>query len=269
MGRFEKAIFKQREEINDRMAEMFKLLKELTKSRTSEKVLIREEVSNPITKHVNAISLVRMENDKDNENDEVVNKNVIEPIELVNKVEVRDDETDDESDRIVNEEPTRWGKYAELQMEMPRLQLIGYYLKHEINEKKIEGLVDNHKYNDSFLAVRLGIAEDVLIDVAGYVYLMDFVILDIEEDECMPLILGTPFLTTAKAEIKFDKGTMTIRAGKHKIRFVKTREFPSKIKERTKKDLDPITPTNHVNRRILEWEARIKNHQESEIGFKL
>ncbi|GKG49754.1 hypothetical protein Tco_0518528, partial [Tanacetum coccineum] len=47
----------------------------------------------------------------------------------------------------------------------------------------------------------LGIAEDVLVDVAGYVYPMDFVILDIKEDEIRPFILGTPFFTTAKAVI--------------------------------------------------------------------
>ncbi|GJY16357.1 hypothetical protein Tco_0386779 [Tanacetum coccineum] len=37
MERFKNAIFRQREEINDRMAEMFGLLKELTSSRTLEK----------------------------------------------------------------------------------------------------------------------------------------------------------------------------------------------------------------------------------------
>ncbi|GJV56436.1 MAK10-like protein [Tanacetum coccineum] len=42
MERFENTIFKQREEINSRMTEMFRLLKELTTSRTPEKVLIRE-----------------------------------------------------------------------------------------------------------------------------------------------------------------------------------------------------------------------------------
>ncbi|GKA92159.1 reverse transcriptase domain-containing protein [Tanacetum coccineum] len=61
----------------------------------------------------------------------------------------------------------------------------------------------------------LGIAEDVLIDVFGFVYLMDIVILDIKEDEKRPFILGTPFLTMAKAddriklhrekEMKFDQ----------------------------------------------------------------
>ncbi|GJZ42233.1 hypothetical protein Tco_0589119 [Tanacetum coccineum] len=44
-----------------------------------------------------------------------------------------------------------------------------------------------------------GTIEDVLIDVAGYVYPVDFMILDIKEDECIPLILGTPFFTTVKA----------------------------------------------------------------------
>ncbi|GKD10341.1 zinc finger, CCHC-type containing protein, partial [Tanacetum coccineum] len=56
----------------------------------------------------------------------------------------------------------------------------------------------------------LGIAEDVLVEVAEHVYPVDFVILDIKEDEKRPFILGTPFLITAKAEIKFDKGTITL-----------------------------------------------------------
>ncbi|GJS45108.1 hypothetical protein Tco_0595229 [Tanacetum coccineum] len=61
MERFKKAIFKQREQIDDRMAEVFGLLKELTTNRALEKVLVREEARHPITKHVNSISLIRME----------------------------------------------------------------------------------------------------------------------------------------------------------------------------------------------------------------
>nr|GEY23742.1 hypothetical protein [Tanacetum cinerariifolium] len=49
MERFENAYFKQQEEINDRMAEMFGLLKELTTSRAHEKVLINEEAKSTIT----------------------------------------------------------------------------------------------------------------------------------------------------------------------------------------------------------------------------
>ncbi|GJQ94931.1 zinc finger, CCHC-type containing protein [Tanacetum coccineum] len=63
----------------------------------------------------------------------------------------------------------------------------------------------------------LGIVEDVLVEVVEHVYPVDFVILDIKEDEKRPFILGTPFLTTAKAVIKFDKGTITLRSGKSKL----------------------------------------------------
>ncbi|GKC83512.1 hypothetical protein Tco_1139229 [Tanacetum coccineum] len=58
MGRFENVILKQHEEINGKMTEMFGLLKELTTSRTPEKVLIREEAKFPVTKNVNSISIV-------------------------------------------------------------------------------------------------------------------------------------------------------------------------------------------------------------------
>ncbi|GJZ16045.1 hypothetical protein Tco_0551722 [Tanacetum coccineum] len=55
--RFENAISKQREEINDRMAEMCGLHRKLTTSRAPEKVLIRKEAKYPVTKNVNSVSL--------------------------------------------------------------------------------------------------------------------------------------------------------------------------------------------------------------------
>nr|GEU60307.1 hypothetical protein [Tanacetum cinerariifolium] len=64
IDRFENAIFKQCEVINDRMTEMFGLLKELSASRTPEKVLIREEARHPIIKGVNFIFVIRVEEEK-------------------------------------------------------------------------------------------------------------------------------------------------------------------------------------------------------------
>ncbi|GJW10719.1 retrovirus-related pol polyprotein from transposon TNT 1-94 [Tanacetum coccineum] len=173
---------------------MFSLLKEYTKEYTKGKSSEKE-------------------NDKDKGCDAVIDKQIVETINMLEKEEV----DDNESDRIMNEDSTRWGKYIDKLMEMPRSRPIGYYLKHEINKKTIEDLVDNHNHNDSLLATRLGIVEDVLVDVAGFVYPMDFIILDIKEDDYMPLILGTPFLTTAMAKIKCDKGSMTLRARKFKV----------------------------------------------------
>ncbi|GKF46336.1 hypothetical protein Tco_0136138, partial [Tanacetum coccineum] len=78
MEKFENAIFKQREEINDIMAEMFRLLKELSASRTLEKVLMREEARHPITKNVNSISLIRTEEGENGENNVQIDKSVME-----------------------------------------------------------------------------------------------------------------------------------------------------------------------------------------------
>ncbi|GKC90912.1 reverse transcriptase domain-containing protein [Tanacetum coccineum] len=113
----------------------------------------------------------------------------------------------------------------------------------------------------------LGIAEDVLVKVAEHIYPADFVIMEIKENEKRPFILGMPFLTTAKASIKFDTGTITLRSGKSKISFYRIHEPLSHVKKGIKNDIEPVAPTMTVNRLILEWEERIRLHQEKEMEF--
>ncbi|GKC30779.1 zinc finger, CCHC-type containing protein [Tanacetum coccineum] len=113
----------------------------------------------------------------------------------------------------------------------------------------------------------LGIAEDVLVEIAKHVYPVDFVILDIKKNKKKPFILGIPFLTTAKAVIKFDKGTITLRSGNSKISFHRIPESLDTIERGVKNDIEPIAPTMIVNRLVLEWEERIRLHLEKEMEF--
>ena len=46
-----------------------------------------------------------------------------------------------------------------------------------------------------------GIIEDVLVKVDKFIFLTDFIVLDMEEDKEIPIILGMPFLATGKALI--------------------------------------------------------------------
>ena len=46
-----------------------------------------------------------------------------------------------------------------------------------------------------------GILEDVLIKVGKFIFLVDFVVIDIEEDIKVPPLLGRPFLATRAALI--------------------------------------------------------------------
>ena len=56
-----------------------------------------------------------------------------------------------------------------------------------------------------------GVIEDVLVKVGKFVFPVDFIILDIEEDSQAPLLLGRPFLATGVALIDMQKGVLTLR----------------------------------------------------------
>ena len=64
-----------------------------------------------------------------------------------------------------------------------------------------------------------GIVEDVLVKVDNLIFLIDFVVLDMEEDEEMPLILGRPFLATSDAVIEVQKGKLTLRMEDEEVVF--------------------------------------------------
>ena len=46
-----------------------------------------------------------------------------------------------------------------------------------------------------------GVIEDVLVKVDKFIFPVDFIILDMEEDKEIPIILGRPFLATGRAMI--------------------------------------------------------------------
>ncbi|XP_073057291.1 uncharacterized protein [Primulina eburnea] len=64
-----------------------------------------------------------------------------------------------------------------------------------------------------------GVIEDVLVKVDKFIFLADFVVLDMKEDMVMPLILGKPFLATVKALIDVQEGKLRLRVGEEEITF--------------------------------------------------
>ncbi|GKC48093.1 reverse transcriptase domain-containing protein [Tanacetum coccineum] len=64
-----------------------------------------------------------------------------------------------------------------------------------------------------------GIVENVLIKVDKFVLLIDFVILDMPEDSRVPIILGRPFLATARAMIDVFNKKITLRVGDDEVIF--------------------------------------------------
>ncbi|XP_021991640.1 uncharacterized protein LOC110888422 [Helianthus annuus] len=74
-----------------------------------------------------------------------------------------------------------------------------------------------------------GIVENLLVKFDKFVFPRDFVVLDMEADENVPLILGSPFLCTAKALIDVFLGTIILRAGEESVVFKVTKTRGSSV----------------------------------------
>ena len=82
---------------------------------------------------------------------------------------------------------------------------------------------------DRSLTFLKGIIEDVLVNVDKFIFLVDFVVLDMEEDKATSIILGRLFLATRKALINVKNRELTLRVGEDRVKFnlYKSMEFPN------------------------------------------
>ena len=65
-----------------------------------------------------------------------------------------------------------------------------------------------------------GVIEDVLVKVVDkFIFLADFIVLDMEEDKEIPIILGRPFLATGRAMIDVQRGELKLRVQEAEVKF--------------------------------------------------
>ena len=64
-----------------------------------------------------------------------------------------------------------------------------------------------------------GVIEDVLVKVDKFIFLADFIVLDMEEDKEIPIIMGRPFLTTRRAMIDVQRGELKLRVQEDEVKF--------------------------------------------------
>ncbi|GJW29971.1 putative reverse transcriptase domain-containing protein [Tanacetum coccineum] len=76
-----------------------------------------------------------------------------------------------------------------------------------------------------------GIAKNVLVRIGKFTFPVDFIIFYMPEDIKVPLILGRPFLSTARAKIDVYKRKITLRVGEEKIVFISVKPTSSLIKK--------------------------------------
>ncbi|GJZ86458.1 reverse transcriptase domain-containing protein [Tanacetum coccineum] len=66
----------------------------------------------------------------------------------------------------------------------------------------------------------IGIAENMLVEVGKFTFLVDIIILEMEEDSKVPLILGKPFLHTANVVIRVKQKQLNLRVGTKRMNHI-------------------------------------------------
>ncbi|KAL5555523.1 hypothetical protein UlMin_037759 [Ulmus minor] len=76
-----------------------------------------------------------------------------------------------------------------------------------------------------------GIIEDVLVKVDKFIFPVNFIVLDMEEDREVPLILGRPFLATGRTLIDVHQGKLILRVQDEQVTFnvFEAMEFSSDV----------------------------------------
>nr|KYP64056.1 hypothetical protein KK1_018643 [Cajanus cajan] len=77
-----------------------------------------------------------------------------------------------------------------------------------------KALMANKSINFSY-----GVVKDVLVKVGNFIFLMDFVVMDMAKDMEIPLILESPFMKMTKIVIDVDGGKLKVRAQDEKVTF--------------------------------------------------
>ena len=72
---------------------------------------------------------------------------------------------------------------------------------------------------DRSMAHPEGVLEDVLVKVGKFIFLVDFVVIKMEDDNQVPLLLGRPFLATVAALNDVQKGELTLWVGNEVMHF--------------------------------------------------
>ncbi|KAL7603563.1 hypothetical protein Lser_V15G19103 [Lactuca serriola] len=93
------------------------------------------------------------------------------------------------------------------------INLIPYSFYQKLNIQKMKATkMTIHMANRSVTHPR-GIVEDILVKIGKFVFLVDFVLMDMKEDVNVLIILGRPLLNTTRALVDVSESKLTLRVG--------------------------------------------------------
>ncbi|XP_015960707.1 uncharacterized protein LOC107484670 [Arachis duranensis] len=91
------------------------------------------------------------------------------------------------------------------------INLMRYSLVRKLCIEEVKPIQMSLELVDKLVICPRGVIENLLVKVDKFIFPADFVVLDSDEDEGDSIILGRPFLATARAIIDVEQGELTLR----------------------------------------------------------
>ncbi|XP_073121436.1 uncharacterized protein [Henckelia pumila] len=99
------------------------------------------------------------------------------------------------------------------------INLMPYSLAQKLGIENIEPTSIPLKFVDGSVKYPRGVVENILVKIDKFFYLVDFVILDMNEDCEVPLILGRPFLAASRALVDVENEELVLRLNNEQVVF--------------------------------------------------
>ncbi|XP_017434775.1 uncharacterized protein LOC108341624 [Vigna angularis] len=100
-----------------------------------------------------------------------------------------------------------------------RINLMFFSMFKKIGELQLKSTRMTLQLVDRSIKYPHGVVEDVLVKVDKFLFLVDFVKMEMDEDMEVPLILGRPFMKMTKVLIDADDGKLKLRVQVEEVNF--------------------------------------------------
>ncbi|GJS52811.1 reverse transcriptase domain-containing protein [Tanacetum coccineum] len=108
------------------------------------------------------------------------------------------------------------------------INLMPHYLFRRLRIFKLKPTKMSIQLADRSIKYPIGVCENLLVKVSKFIFRVKFVVLEMDEDELVPIILGRPFLATARAVIDVHEGKLSLRVGSETVTFNIRKSMKSK-----------------------------------------
>ncbi|GJT58182.1 zf-CCHC domain-containing protein [Tanacetum coccineum] len=99
------------------------------------------------------------------------------------------------------------------------INLMPHSLFRRLGTSKLKPTKMNIQLADRSIKYPIGVCENLLLKISKFIFPVDFVVLEMDENELVPIILGRPFLATARAVIDVHERKLSLRVGSETVTF--------------------------------------------------